>query len=82
MKLFFTKEEKQILIKTASHIIHRGDTSLHSYNLRCLARIALDVLESNPVYQLVDDGKWYDAEKYLYDEAKKRGDVCRIVYNF
>lgn len=33
-----------------------------------------------PIYQLMDDGKWYDTEKYLYDEAKARGDEAQVVY--
>ncbi|WP_347567932.1 DUF3850 domain-containing protein [Cronobacter turicensis] len=34
---------------------------------------------AEPVYQL-RDMHWYDVEKYLYDEALARGDICRILY--
>lgn len=32
-----------------------------------------------PIYQ-VWDWHWYDAEKYIYDEAEARGDECRVLY--
>jgi len=50
----------------------RSDLKLHE--------IALAALTAEPVYQLIDDGKWYDAPKYLFDEANQRGDESRIVY--
>ncbi|EPB3970679.1 hypothetical protein ACRG4W_004987, partial [Escherichia coli] len=43
------EEQKQILIDTANHIIHRDNTSPYSENLRELARIALASLEAEPV---------------------------------
>ncbi|WP_336715083.1 hypothetical protein [Pantoea ananatis] len=43
-------------------------------------RTALAAMTAEPVYQLIDDSRWYDAPKYLFDEAKARGDECRIVY--
>ncbi|MDI6469446.1 hypothetical protein QL203_16900 [Cronobacter malonaticus] len=33
-----------------------------------------------PVYQCMDDGKWYDTEKRLYDEVKENGNECRVLY--
>ncbi|EAC1530194.1 DUF551 domain-containing protein, partial [Escherichia coli] len=35
------EEQKQVLIDTANHIIHRDNASPYSENLRELARIAL-----------------------------------------
>ncbi|EFO1180796.1 DUF551 domain-containing protein [Escherichia coli] len=43
------EEQKQVLIDTANHIIHRDNTSPYSENLRELARIALASLEAEPV---------------------------------
>ncbi|HIA3373189.1 TPA: DUF551 domain-containing protein [Escherichia coli] len=43
------EEQKQVLIDTANHIIHRDNTSPYSENLRELARIALVSLEAEPV---------------------------------
>lgn len=43
-------------------------------------QLALAALTAETVYQLIDDGKWYDAPKYLFDEANQRGDECRMVY--
>lgn len=45
-----------------------------------MARVALARLEAEPVYQLIDDGNWWDAPKYLFDEAKERGEQHRVVY--
>ncbi|EOV0647672.1 hypothetical protein ACOIOT_003378 [Cronobacter turicensis] len=28
----------------------------------------------------MDDGKWYDTEKRLYDEVKENGNECRVLY--
>lgn len=35
---------------------------------------------AEPVYQCMDDGKWYDTEKRLYDEVKENGNECRVLY--
>ncbi|MFB4170251.1 DUF551 domain-containing protein [Escherichia albertii] len=43
------EEQKQVLIDTANHIIHRDNTSPYSENLRELARIALAALEAEPI---------------------------------
>ncbi|MCS0730800.1 DUF551 domain-containing protein [Escherichia coli] len=43
------EEQKQVLIDTANHIIHRDNTSPYSENLRELARIALAALEVEPI---------------------------------
>ncbi|EFJ2956271.1 DUF551 domain-containing protein [Escherichia coli] len=45
------KEQKQVLIDTANHIINRDNTSPYSENLRELARIALASLEVETVSQ-------------------------------
>lgn len=42
----FTKEQKDILVKTAKHMIEREKTSDYSENLRKVAEIALAALES------------------------------------
>lgn len=39
-----------------------------------------DAAVGEPVYQVGDDGKWYDCKEYLYQEAKERRDACRILY--
>ncbi|EOE6860028.1 hypothetical protein ACKS2O_002481 [Cronobacter dublinensis] len=36
--------------------------------------------QAEPVYQCMDDGKWYDTEKRLYDEVKENGNECRVLY--
>ncbi|HCN5206134.1 TPA: DUF551 domain-containing protein [Escherichia coli] len=43
------KEQKQVLIDTANHVINRDNTSPYSENLRELARIALASLEAKPI---------------------------------
>ncbi|EPR3852690.1 DUF551 domain-containing protein, partial [Escherichia coli] len=43
------EEQKQVLIDTANHIIHRDNASPYSENLRELARIALAALEAKPI---------------------------------
>ncbi|ELV8318576.1 DUF551 domain-containing protein [Escherichia coli] len=43
------KEQKQVLIDTANHVINRDNTSPYSENLKELARIALASLEAEPV---------------------------------
>lgn len=45
------KEQKQVLIDTANHVINRDNTSPYSENLRELARIALASLEAEPISQ-------------------------------
>ncbi|KAB0869735.1 DUF551 domain-containing protein [Cronobacter sakazakii] len=35
---------------------------------------------AEPVYQCMDDGRWYDTEKRLYDEVKENGNECRVLY--
>lgn len=47
------EEQKQVLIDTANHIIHRDNTSPYSENLRELARIALASLEAEPVAKII-----------------------------
>ncbi|EKR9816981.1 DUF551 domain-containing protein [Escherichia coli] len=47
------EEQKQVLIDTANHIIHRDNTSPYSENLRELARIALALLEAEPVAKII-----------------------------
>ncbi|EOE7266708.1 DUF551 domain-containing protein [Cronobacter sakazakii] len=47
-----------------------------------IARVALAALRerAEPVYQCMDDGRWYDTEKRLYDEVKENGNECRVLY--
>ena len=45
-----------------------------------LFEIALAALTAEPIYQLINYGNWYDAEKHIFDEAVERGDVARIVF--
>ncbi|MBB9114327.1 DUF551 domain-containing protein [Escherichia coli] len=47
------KEQKQVLIDTANHVINRDNTSPYSENLRELARIALASLEAEPVAKII-----------------------------
>ncbi|WP_240993776.1 DUF551 domain-containing protein [Salmonella enterica] len=47
--------------------------------VREMARQLLASMEQEPVYQ-VWDWHWYDAEKHIYDEAKARGEECRVLY--
>lgn len=84
------KQERQALIahakknvaalKAASQCkhfdIYRGELET---DLK-LAEIALATLTAEPIYQLIDDGNWYDAQKHVYHEAVTRDDKCRIVY--
>ncbi len=49
MNAFTRKEQKQVLIDTANHVINRDNTSPYSENLRELARIALASLEAEPI---------------------------------
>lgn len=39
-----------------------------------------ELAKQDPIYQLIDDGNWYDAEKYIYDECVRNGDKGRIVF--
>lgn len=39
-----------------------------------------ELAKQEPIYQLIDDGNWYDAEKYIYDECVRNGDKGRIVF--
>ena len=47
-KSTITREQRQILIDTAKHIISRERTSPYSENLREIARIALAAMDSEP----------------------------------
>ena len=38
------------------------------------------LVKQTPIYQLMDGGNWFDAEKHQYDVAAENGDVCRAVY--
>lgn len=72
------EEQKQILIDTANHIIHRDNTSPYSENLRELARIALASLEAEPVAYIFKHpaGKLFWA---LTDESNKdQSDVIPV----
>ncbi|HBN1153226.1 TPA: DUF550 domain-containing protein [Escherichia coli] len=53
------EEQKQVLIDTANHIIHRDNTSPYSENLRELARIALASLEREQIRH--EHAKWSDS---------------------
>ncbi|EOC1305556.1 DUF551 domain-containing protein [Cronobacter dublinensis] len=58
------------------------------YDMLGLGVVAMDELlalrkereRAEPVYQCMDDGKWYDTEKRLYDEVKENGNECRVLY--
>ncbi|MEX6186383.1 DUF551 domain-containing protein [Escherichia coli] len=72
------EEQKQVLIDTANHIIHRDNTSPYSENLRELARIALAALEAEPVAYIFKHpaGKLFWA---LTDESnKEQADVIPV----
>ncbi|ELH7501395.1 DUF551 domain-containing protein [Escherichia coli] len=72
------EEQKQVLIDTANHIIHRDNTSPYSENLRELARIALAALEVEPVAYIFKHpaGKLFWA---LTDESNKdQSDVIPV----
>ena len=72
------EEQKQVLIDTANHIIHRDNTSPYSENLRELARIALASLEAEPVAYIFKHpaGKLFWA---LTDESNKdQSDVIPV----
>lgn len=87
-------QEKLIQIAAAAEKLVRCKGRYHSeQNYRALAALFgvttpdLPPLESNvmreravPVYQCMDDGKWYDTEKRLYDEVKENGNECRVLY--
>ncbi|EIO1500998.1 DUF550 domain-containing protein [Escherichia coli] len=53
------EEQKQVLIDTANHIIHRDNASPYSENLRELARIALASLEREQIRH--EHAKWSDS---------------------
>ena len=57
-----SKEQKQILIDTANHVINRDNTSAYSENLRELARIALAALTAEPVMYAMIKGGEFDPE--------------------
>ncbi|EOM6409796.1 TPA: DUF551 domain-containing protein [Escherichia coli] len=72
------KEQKQVLIDTANHVINRDNTSPYSENLRELARIALASLEAEPVAYIFKHpaGKLFWA---LTDESnKEQADVIPV----
>ncbi|EOU8850520.1 DUF551 domain-containing protein, partial [Escherichia coli] len=72
------EEQKQVLIDTANHIIHRDNASPYSENLRELARIALAALEVEPVAYIFKHpaGKLFWA---LTDESNKdQSDVIPV----
>ncbi|EPC9655549.1 DUF551 domain-containing protein [Escherichia coli] len=73
------EEQKQVLIDTANHIIHRDNTSPYSENLRELARIALASLEAEPVAYIFKHpaGKLFWA---LTDESNKEQPDVIPVY--
>nr|DAE54889.1 MAG TPA: Protein of unknown function (DUF551) [Caudoviricetes sp.] len=66
----FTKEQLQEIAET-DHV-QCGDAA-------AMARQLLAGMEREPVYQVLD-WHWYDAEKHIYDEAKARGEECRVLY--
>lgn len=66
----FTKEQLQQIAEDG--FIKHGEA-------KAMARQLLASMEQEPVYQ-VWDWHWYDAEKHIYDEAKARGEECRILY--
>jgi hypothetical protein len=69
------EEQKQVLIDTANHIIHRDNTSPYSENLRELARIALASLEAEPVlYQSCTRPTWNSGVPWT--EWKERSRDC------
>lgn len=53
MNAFTRKEQKQVLIDTANHVINRDNTSPYSENLRELARIALASLEASLLAKII-----------------------------
>ncbi|EPA9471038.1 hypothetical protein ACQ8CQ_003437 [Escherichia coli] len=70
------EEQKQVLIDTANHIIHRDNTSPYSENLRELARIALAALEVEPV--AVNDDMAYAFHHALSDSSPGADEVEEI----
>ena len=73
------KEQKQVLIDTANHVINRDNTSPYSENLRELALIALASLEAEPVAYIFKHpaGKLFWA---LTDESNKEQPDVIPVY--
>ena len=69
----FTKERLEQYIKNP---LEHGLTRSEQMEM---ARQLLAGLEQEPVYQ-VRDWHWYDAEKHIYEEAKARGEECRVLY--
>lgn len=66
----FTKEQLQQIAQGGC---------LKNGEAEAMARQLLASMGQEPVYQ-VWDWHWYDAEKHIYDEAKARGEECRILY--
>lgn len=73
-----TEEQRQALIGEFS--IKLSDQDYADDIEKEAYEIALASLEAETVYQIFDDGKWYDASKRIFDEANERGDICRVVY--
>ncbi|MEM6050247.1 hypothetical protein AAH450_06645 [Erwinia sp. P7711] len=53
---------------------------LHRLRIESREMARHNAAAGEPIYQLIDDSKWYDCKAYLYHEAKERGEECRIVY--
>lgn len=76
----FTKEQRDILIKTAEYMVKRENTSEYSENIRKVAEIALAALTAEPfMYGIVDP----EGEAY-FDECCVSGgksELSEIVSN-
>jgi len=60
----------------AGMILGHADTALIRDALFKLAELE----KQKPIYQLIEDGNWYDAEPHVYHEEMARGNIGRIVY--
>ncbi|EEV9969640.1 hypothetical protein ACSA9R_000524 [Escherichia coli] len=71
------KEQKQVLIDTANHVINRDNTSPYSENLRELARIALASLEAEPISQTYNlPQTHFEQVADLYEMQFEDGRTC------
>lgn len=79
----FTKEQRDILIKTAEYMVKRENSSEYSENIRKVAEIALAALTDEPVAYLVCDGRLYQDRAFLSSSTaqisvKDRNDGAEI----
>lgn len=74
----FTKEQKDILIKTADYMIKRENTSDYSENIRKVAEIALAVLTAEPVAWMARDID--TGEKVIRSDRSYFEGSCQPLY--